>query len=145
VKGPEIFVDDAETSVNEKRPFSQDADLEMALVHRKRTGVKYCLTLGGLQELLELLGPDTLLGIGAPLDARRADGPRVQMPALLALGVGLIAPDLDLLAALLAPDILGLGRTYFRASWTTFFKHDQTLPRRQTFFYDAGHMAAELN
>jgi hypothetical protein len=46
------------------------------------------------------------------------------MAALLALSLGLIAPDLDLLAALLAPDVFGLRRTYFNASWATFFKHD---------------------
>ena len=64
------------------------------------------------------------------------------MPALLALGLGFIAPDLDLFAALLAPDILGLGRTYFYASWTTFFKHAAMLPYRRIIFYDVGHKAA---
>jgi hypothetical protein len=116
-----------ETQVREKAP------------HDRRIGCGCCLTLGGLPELIELLRTHALLGIGAPFNARRADGPCVQMAALLALSVGFVAPDLDLLAALLAPDILGLGRTYFCASWTTFFKHNQTLPQRGRYIYDAGH------
>jgi hypothetical protein len=79
------------------------------------------LALGGFEELLELLRAHALLGKSTPLDAGRADGAGVQMPALLALGLGLIAPDLDLLSALLAPDVLRLGLADFYASWASFF------------------------
>ena len=49
------------------------------------------------------------------------------MPELSALCLGLIAPDLDLLAALLAPDVLRFRRPYFSASWTTFLEHGPIL------------------
>lgn len=97
------------------------------------------LALGGFEELLELLRAHTLLGIGAPLDAGRADRAGVQMTALLALGLGFIAPDLDLLAALLAPDVLGLGLADFYASWASFFKHRTILHLSRGNIYDAYH------
>jgi hypothetical protein len=81
----------------------------------------------GLQELLKLLSTDAVLGKSAPLDAGRADRPGVQMAALLAGGIRLIAPDLYFLAALLTPDVFRLWRPYLTASWTTFFKHGLSL------------------
>ncbi len=92
---------------------------------------KYFSTLGGLQDLLKLLNADAFLGIGAPFDTGRADWPGVQMAALLAGGFRFVAPDLDLFAALLAPDVFRLWRPYLNASWTTFFKHGSTLHRRE--------------
>jgi hypothetical protein len=97
-----------------------------ALIYMVRQG-KYGLALSSLQELLELFSADAVLGKGTPLDAGRADGSRVQMAAFLAGGIRLIAPNLDLLSALLAPDILRLWRSYLNTSWATFFKHDPIL------------------
>ena len=97
------------------------------------------LALGSFEELLELLRAHALFGIGAPLDAGRADGAGVQMPALLALGLGLIAPDLDLLATLLAPDILRLGLANLYASWASFFEHGTMLHLCRRNIYDTDH------
>src|SRR5574341_3117 len=98
--------------------------------------------LGRLLQALVFLGADALLGKGAPLDAGRAHGPGVHVPALLARRVGLIGPDFDLLAALLAPDVFRLRRPYFSASWAAFLEHGHTiiLPRRKR--YDAGHTSS---
>jgi len=85
------------------------------------------LFLGGFEELLELLCANALLGKGASLDAGRADWACVQIPALLALGLRLIAPDLNLLTALLAPDVLRLGLADLYASWASFFEHNNIL------------------
>jgi hypothetical protein len=95
--------------------------------------------LGGLQELRELLSPDAFLGIGAPFDTGCADWPGVQVAALLAGGFRLVAPDLDLFAALLAPDVFRLWRPYLNASWTTFFKHRPILHPLQKKSYDINH------
>jgi hypothetical protein len=91
---------------------------------KKHGGRKNELVLGCLKKLLELFRAHALFGIGAPLDAGRADGAGVHMTTFLALGLGLIAPDLDLLAALLAPDILRFGLAYLYASGASFFEHD---------------------
>ena len=99
----------------------------------------FCSTLGGFQKLRQLLGANAFLCKGAPLDAGRADRPGVQMAALLASGIGLIGPDLDLLAAVLAPDILGFGRPYLYTSWASFFKHAFTLQHERKNTYDAYH------
>ena len=96
--------------------------------------------LGGFQDLLELLNADALPGIGAPFDTGRADRAGVQMSALLAGGFRLVAPDLDLFAALLAPDVFRLRRPYLNASWTTFFKHDPTLHPLAQMSYDVNHI-----
>jgi hypothetical protein len=61
------------------------------------------------------------------------------MAALRARGLGLIAPDLDLLTALLATDVLGLGLADFYASWATFFKHGTILPALRKKIYDVHH------
>ena len=95
--------------------------------------------LNGLLEPFELLGAHALLGIGAPLDARGPDGTGVHMAALLACGIRLVAPDLDLLAALPAPDILRLGRPYLNASWASFFEHDCMIPLWRKNIYDVHH------
>ena len=108
---------------------------------RSGGGISF-LSLGCLQELRELLNTDAILGIGAPFDTGRADRPGVQMTALLAGGLRLVAPDLDLLAALLAPDVFRLWRPYLNASWTTFFKHDPTLHPLRQRSYDLNHMPA---
>lgn len=76
--------------------------------------------LDRLLEPLELLGAHAFLGIGAPLNAGRADGPGVHMAAVLAGSVRLVGPDLDLLAAFLAPDIFRRGLADLRASWAAF-------------------------
>ena len=107
---------------------------------RRYGGGKYISALGGFQELLELFNADAFPGIGAPFDTGRADRPGVQMAALLAGGFRLVAPDLDLFAALLAPDVFRLRRPYFNASWTTFFKHGYTLHLSRTKRYDLNHI-----
>ena len=104
---------------------------------------KYFSALGGLQDLLELVDADALPGIGAPFDAGRADRTGVQMAALLAGGFRLVAPDLDLFAALLARDVFRLWRPYLNASWTTFFKHGYTLHRSRKRSYDVNHIVTE--
>jgi hypothetical protein len=106
---------------------------EPAFTGLQRRGVvagEMLLALGGLQELLELLSADAFLGVCAPFDAGCADRPGVQMAALPAGGFGLVAPNLDLFAALLAPDIFRFWRSYLNASWTTFLKHDLPYPLR---------------
>ena len=67
------------------------------------------------------------------------------MAALLAGGIRFVAPDLDLFAALLAPDVLRLWRTYLYASWTTFFKHDPMLHPLPQMIYDANHIELPKN
>jgi hypothetical protein len=106
-----------------KEGFLLLTDRERSPADKHREGDVNALALGGFQELFELLRTHALLGVGAPLDAGRADGAGVQMAALLALGLGLIAPDLDLLAALLAPDVLRFGLAYLYASRASFFEH----------------------
>ena len=61
------------------------------------------------------------------------------MAALLAGGFRLVTPDLDLFAALLAPDVFRLWRPYLDTSWTTFFKHALTLHPFQKKNYDVHH------
>ena len=100
---------------------------------------------GGLQKFFEFICSDTLFCVGAPFDAGCADGPSIQVTALLARGLGLVAPDLDLLAALLAPNVFRLRRPYFCASWTTFFKHDHTLHDSHYAGYDLHHTFYEFN
>jgi hypothetical protein len=97
------------------------------------------LALGGFEELLELFRAHALFGKSAPLDAGCADWAGVQMPALLALGLGLIAPDLNLLSALLAPDVLRLGLADFYASWASFFEHNIILYHCRGNIYDTNH------
>ena len=70
------------------------------------------LLLRGLHETVVLLGADAVLGESAPFDAGRAHGPGIDMAALFARRIRLIGPDLHLLAALLAPDILRLRCAY---------------------------------
>ena len=109
------------------------------LADKHQEGNINALALRGFEELLELLRAHALLGKSTPLDAGRADGSGVQMPALLALGLGLIAPDLDLLSALLAPDVLRLGLADFYASCASFFKHKTMLHLCRGNIYDVNH------
>src|SRR3990170_3277708 len=90
-------------------------------------------------EPLELFRSHALFRKGAPLDAGRADGPRVHVPALLARRIRLVAPNLDLLAALLAPDIFGLGLADLYASRASFFEHDRMIPLFEKNIYDVDH------
>ncbi len=62
------------------------------------------------------------------------------MPALLALGLWLVGPYLDLLAALLATDILGLGSPNLCASWATFLKHVVSILPAKKKIYDSHHI-----
>jgi hypothetical protein len=96
--------------------------------------------LGSLQKFFELLGAHTFLGKCAPFDAGCADRTGIQMPALFALGLWLISPYLDLLSALLAADILGLGSSNLCASWATFFKHVDSVLLAKKQFYDSRHI-----
>jgi len=96
--------------------------------------------LGSLQKLFKLLGAHAFLGKSAPLDAGCAEGTGIQMPALLALGLGLVGPYLDLLSALLATDILGFGSPNFCASWATFLKHINSIHPAKKKIYDSHHI-----
>lgn len=87
-------------------------------------GERTLLTFGGFFEPLKFLSAYALFRKGAPLNAGGADGAGVQMPALLADNVRLVAPDLDLLAALLASYVFRFWRAYLCASGASFFKHD---------------------
>jgi hypothetical protein len=95
----------------------------------------------GLQKLFELFGADAFLRIGAPLDARCPDRTGVEVATFLAGRLRLIGPDLDLLAAFLAPDVLRLWLAYLYASGATFFKHDSILRLSKQEGYDLGHTA----
>ncbi len=97
------------------------------------------LTFGSFEKFLKLLRTHAFLGVRTPLDAGCADWAGVQMSALLALGLGLVTPNLDLLAALLASDVLRLRLTDLYASRATFLKHDYTIPLFVKNRYDANH------
>ena len=88
-------------------------------------------SLFGLHQTIILLGAYAVLSKGSPLYTRRPERAGVHMTALLARGIRLVAPDLHLLAALLAPDLFRRGRPYLCAAGAAFFKeaHDSIIPR----------------
>ena len=70
------------------------------------------LLLRGFHEPVVLLGADAVLGKCAPLNAGRAHGPCIDVPALLTGRIRLVGPDLHLFSAFLAPDLFRLWSAY---------------------------------
>ncbi len=118
--------------------------LAVGLTNRKIQITNRNLFFCGLEKFFQFFRAHAFLRISAPLDAGRSDRTGVQMAALLAGRLGLIGPDLDLLAALLAPDVLGLGLANLYASRATFLKHGSILLLSKQGGYDIGHMRSEV-
>jgi hypothetical protein len=115
-----VSVRENEQVEKQKKAFLHERRLKRKALLRIRRERMNASAFCGLQKFFKLLCPHTLLGIGAPLDAGCAHRPGIYMAAFLTHGIRLIGPDLELLPALLAPDILRFRGSYFRTSWATF-------------------------
>ncbi len=92
---------------------------------------------------LVFLGADALFCGRTPLYARRLHVAGDRLPAVLAGGFGLVAPDLGNSIAPETPHFFRIRRPDLLASWTAFLKHDFIVSNRNRDLYEMDHTTQE--